>query len=158
MKSLSILCCVAGMLVLMVGCKRAIDVEKETLMLLQTDVAFSKRSVEAGAAEAFHSYLASDAIQLSAQSDPIEGLESIYAKMKESGDGYTLTWEPKKSEVSRSGDIGYTWGIYTLTGSDKQGEMKHSYGKYLNVWRKQADGSWKVIIDIGNQSPAPAGN
>jgi ketosteroid isomerase-like protein len=30
-------------------------------------------------------------------------------------------------------------------------------GRYLTVWKKQPDGSWKVVRDIGVQDPAPAG-
>jgi len=141
---------------LSVRCELKVDVEKEQLKLLQTDVEFSKKSVEVGAADAFHMYLADDAIQLPAQADPIMGRESIYSRMKASSGKYILEWEPKKAEVSKSGDLGYTWGTYTVTSEDEHGEKKTSYGKYLNVWKKQNDGSWKVLIDIGNQSPEPS--
>jgi ketosteroid isomerase-like protein len=140
---------------LSVGCESRIDVEKEQSKLLQTDVEFSKKSVEVGAAEAFHMYLADDAIQLPAQANPIMGRESIYSRLKAASGKYVLQWEPRKAEVSKSGDLGYTWGTYTVTSEVEHGEKKISYGKYLNVWKRQNDGSWKVLIDIGNQSPAP---
>jgi ketosteroid isomerase-like protein len=139
-----------------VGCQTKIDVEKENAQLLQTDIEFSKKSVEVGAAEAFKLYLADSAIELPAGGEPVMGGDSIYSEMK--GGHYVLQWEPRKAEVSTSGDLGYTWGTYTLTTEDKAGQKKTSYGKYLDVWKKQSDGSWKVLIDIGNQSPAPVDN
>lgn len=140
---------------MMAGCESRLDLEKEQSKLLQTDIEFSRKSVDVGAAEAFNQYLANDAIQLPAQADPIMGRESIYSRMKASNGKYVLQWEPKKAEVSKSGDMGYTWGTYSITSEDEKGQKRTSYGKYLNVWKKQNDGSWKVLIDIGNQSPTP---
>jgi ketosteroid isomerase-like protein len=137
----------------MLGCQSGLDREKEQSKLLQTDIEFSKKSVDVGAAEAFNQYLASDAVQLPAQADPIMGRDSIYSRMKASSGKYILQWEPKKAEVSKSGDMGYTWGTYSITSEDEKGLKRTSYGKYLNVWKKQNDGLWKVLIDIGNQSP-----
>ena len=139
------------------ACEPRFDLEKEQLKLMQTDIEFSNKSVEVGAAEAFNQYLDADAVQLPAQADPVVGRESIYARMRTSSNRYVLQWEPKKAEVSGSGDMGYTWGTYTVTSEDEKGLKSTSYGKYLNVWKKQNDGSWKVLIDIGNQSPEPKG-
>jgi ketosteroid isomerase-like protein len=130
--------------------------EKENERLLQTDIEFSKKSVELGAAEAFRLYLADSALELPAGGEPVMGRDSIYSEMK--GGHYVLQWEPRKAEVSTSGDLGYTWGTYALTTEDAAGQTKTSYGKYLDVWKKQSDGSWKVLIDIGNQSPEPKHN
>ncbi len=66
-----------------------------------------------------------------------------------------MAWEPQKGEVAQSGDLGYTWGKYTVETKDKDGKPVKSHGKYLNVWKKQANGSWKVVVDIGNKSPSP---
>jgi ketosteroid isomerase-like protein len=35
------------------------------------------------------------------------------------------------------------------------GTVRRATGKYLNVWKKQPDGSWKVLVDIGNEDPVP---
>lgn len=148
---------VSIVLFLVSGCGKKIDIASERAALLATDVEFSKRSVEVGAAEAFHFFLAEDAIQLPAQSNPIVGRDSIYERMKSEGGNYVLRWEPKTAEVAQSGELGYTWGTYTLSFNDSTG-MKTVYGKYVNVWRKQPGGLWKAIIDIGNQSPVPEKN
>ncbi|MDI6780166.1 MAG: DUF4440 domain-containing protein [Bacteroidota bacterium] len=55
------------------------------------------------------------------------------------------------AEVSNSGDLGYTWGTYKTKFEGAQGKPLERTGKYLTVWKKQNDGGWKVIADIGNQ-------
>ena len=73
--------------------------------------------------------------------------------MKESGNDYTLSWQAVDGEVAASGEMGWTWGESQTAVKDSTGQTRIFYGKYLNVWKKQADGSWKVRVDIGNASP-----
>ncbi|MGA8309112.1 MAG: nuclear transport factor 2 family protein, partial [Terriglobales bacterium] len=61
-----------------------------------------------------------------------------------------------KAEMAASGDLGYTFGNYVLKSKDKDGHAVAHYGKYATVWKKQKDGSWKVVMDMGNSSPNPA--
>jgi ketosteroid isomerase-like protein len=58
-----------------------------------------------------------------------------------------LEWAPAVAEVAASGDLGYTSGPwrYTVKGDDKPS----AFGHYLTVWKKQADGHWKVLVDHG---------
>ncbi|HLQ50693.1 MAG TPA: DUF4440 domain-containing protein [Terriglobales bacterium] len=62
----------------------------------------------------------------------------------------TLKWQPVKADVGASGDLGYTVGTWQLTGKSRKGEPVSMTGKYMTVWKKQADGSWKVVADMGN--------
>jgi len=52
--------------------------------------------------------------------------------------------------VAASGDLGYAVGTWQLTGKSRKGEPVSLTGKYMTVWKKQADGSWKVVADMGN--------
>jgi len=122
--------------------------------LLRTDSAFAEYSVQNGAAEAFREYLAEDALQLSAGANPLRGRDNIYASMQGDTSG-VLSWTPEEAEVAQSGEMGYTWGEYIYEYELSDGTTGQSYGKYLNVWTKQQDGEWKVLIDMGNQSPPP---
>jgi len=133
--------------VIIIGCNSEIEMKKEIEDLLETDRSFSKLSEQIGAADAFREYLDSSAVQLPHLSMPIFGRENIYKDMK-AEDDYLLIWEPKFGDVSNSGDIGYTWGEYKVIVDDEI----ISTGKYLNVWKRQNDGSWKVVIDMGNQN------
>jgi ketosteroid isomerase-like protein len=51
--------------------------------------------------------------------------------------------------------MGYTWGTYLVMKKDEEDGEPHSYGKYMNIWKKQPDGSWKAAVDMGNKSPLP---
>ena len=71
--------------------------------------------------------------------------------------GFAISWQPTKAEVSRGGDLGYTIGTYELAMTDPTGKPMTDRGKYVTVWKKQRDGSWKVVADIFNSNlPAPA--
>ena len=70
--------------------------------------------------------------------------------------GFKINWKATGVEVARSGEIGYTTGIFELGFKDPSGKAVHDKGKYVTVWKKQADGSWKVIRDIFNSDLAPA--
>jgi len=49
------------------------------------------------------------------------------------------------AEVAAGGDVGYTTGTFDVQVND------HSEpGKYVTVWKKAADGSWKIAQDIFN--------
>ena len=140
--------------ILLSGCTSKIDLEKEKGNLLKTDIEFSRTSVEKGAAEAFYLYLTDDAVQLPAGLPPFVGREKIRQSMSGSPKA-VLKWEPVKAEVAKSGDFGYTWGNYEVSWQGEDGKTEKLYGKYLNIWKKQPDGTWKAVVDIGNQAPPP---
>jgi len=70
-------------------------------------------------------------------------------------EGTSLTWTPVKAKMAASGELGYTYGNYIYTAKNKEGKIVTSYGKYTSIWKKQKDGQWKVVVDMGNSSPEP---
>jgi ketosteroid isomerase-like protein len=68
----------------------------------------------------------------------------------------SMRWQPISAEISKSGDLGYTVGSYTITRTDEKGDLVVGTGKYLTVWRLQKDGSWKVEFDTGVPDTPPA--
>jgi ketosteroid isomerase-like protein len=62
--------------------------------------------------------------------------------------GLSLTWDPSKVEVARSGDLAYTQGTYRMAFTDPQGKPATDRGKTLEIWKKQADGTWKCAADM----------
>jgi len=133
---------------LLCSCSNENSIEKERERLLQTDKNFSSASEISGVAEAYKLFLAKDATKF-IPGKILQGLDSIYLSMKKSKLHYNLKWIPVKCEVSASGDLGYTWGNYLMTYKQNDSIIQLS-GKYVNVWKKQTDGKWKVIIDIGS--------
>ena len=132
----------------------SMDLDAERTKLVQTDIAFSRLCEEKGAAEAFYEFLAPDAVSLPAGEFPIKGRDAIRVQLSAGPKGI-LTWKPTEAEIARSGDLGYTWGTYesTTTGPDQRPNI--GYGKYVTIWKKQPDGTWKVALDAGNPSPPP---
>ncbi|MDB5234811.1 MAG: hypothetical protein JWR44_1804 [Hymenobacter sp.] len=59
--------------------------------------------------------------------------------------GTRLTWYPSLVDVAQSGELGYTTGPWTFL----QNEKPQSAGEYVTVWRKQPDGKWKFVVDMG---------
>lgn len=60
---------------------------------------------------------------------------------------FALSFAPTKVEVSKAGDLAYEIGDYEITFSDKKGKPLTTKAKYVVVWGKQADGSWKALVD-----------
>ena len=71
---------------------------------------------------------------------------------------YTLSWQANKVGVAHSGELGYTSGTYDFSLRDASGKNISDRGKYLTVWKKEADGSWKVLLDMFSSDlpPSPA--
>lgn len=63
---------------------------------------------------------------------------------------FAMSFQIVKVEVSRSGDLAYGHGTYTRTWNDAAGKPVTDKGKYVIVYKKQPDGKWKVVADIGN--------
>jgi uncharacterized protein (TIGR02246 family) len=63
--------------------------------------------------------------------------------------GFMVNWVPSRVEVARSADVAWSTGTYTMT-SNVPGSAATDHGKYVAVWKKQGDGSWKVEADIFN--------
>ncbi len=66
------------------------------------------------------------------------------------GAGTSLTWRPVYAFAAESGDLGFTVGESIATGRSPSGAAVQRFGKYLTVWQRQADGSWKFVMHGGN--------
>lgn len=126
------------------------SMQKELDKLRQTEIAFSKMCVEKGMKTAFTFYADKDVIKLVGEGKfPIIGIDSLVASFGEEREKFTLEWLPSKVEISKSADLGYTFGNWILTTYD--GNKR--YGVYYTVWKKQKDENWKFIFDAGNSTP-----
>src|ERR1051325_3783533 len=77
-----------------------------------------------------------------------EGRDAIGAAFDGFPSGAVLEWWPLGAEIATSGDLGCTVGEARIV-------SLHHFSKYLTVWQRQADGSWKFVADGGNVRPAP---
>lgn len=56
-----------------------------------------------------------------------------------------------------AGDMGFTWGHFVEQSKDKSGKPATRSGRYMTIWKRQADGTWKVAMDASNEEPADCG-
>lgn len=61
---------------------------------------------------------------------------------------FKISWEPKTAEISKSGDLGYLIEDSQITVNDSTGKPVTQNFKSVTVWKKQADGTWKNVVDV----------
>jgi ketosteroid isomerase-like protein len=137
-------------LLLACGCAHRVDVAKERKALMDADTQFARDTAERGV-EGWVSWFTDDGTMYPPARDAIEGRAAIREQMGDLYDprsgqgGLRLDWQPIRAEVSESGELGWTTGTSKLVTTAGMRQ-----GRYITVWRKQADGSWKVWADLGN--------
>jgi len=121
--------------------------------LRQLEVEFMNAAATQGIA-GYMSFYADDAVQLGNGADAQKGKPAISKTMAFLNDKDNhLAWTPAFADIS--GDIGYTYGTFKFRTRDKDGNSIISYGKYATIWKRQKDGTWKIVLDMGNDSPTP---
>jgi ketosteroid isomerase-like protein len=134
---------------------RAADVAQTRSALQDADRAFNQATAQRRA-EGWMQFMAPDGA-LIRPTGTLTGPAVRDAVTKMFADtSFTLTWEPAQADVGSSGDLGYTIGHWEAHSRNEKGAPTSSTGRYLTIWKQQADRSWKVVQDIGVQDPAPA--
>jgi uncharacterized protein (TIGR02246 family) len=126
---------------------------------MNADRAFAEATSERGA-EGWVEFFAENGAMLP-DGLPITRCKDAIRELMEpafADENYKLVWEPTEADISASGDLGYTIGRYERTTTAPDGTKTTTMGKYVSIWKKQADGSWKVVVDIGTDNGAPEEN
>lgn len=63
---------------------------------------------------------------------------------------FSISWKTTHAEVAKSGEVGFTWGTYEDSYKGADGKQVNEKGKYLCIWKKQKDGTWKATNDMWN--------
>ena len=120
------------------------------LMDLETQFA---AAVATGGGKAFASWFAEEGVTLGNGRPPVFGKEAIAAQAQWDPQDYQLTWTAQGAQMGPSNDMGYTWGHYDGTGKDAHGQPVTHSGRYMTVWKKMPDGSWKVVLHASAEEP-----
>ena len=120
--------------------------------MIAAERAFAARALVIGWKEALLEYFADDAIgfddgaagyakeQIGRSPDPPKDLQ--------------LLWEPRYGDIAASGELGYLTGpVRNVLPSRNNGRPRHSI--YASVWKRQRDGTFKVVMDVGVDTPGP---
>jgi len=125
-------------------------------LLFELEAKFAKDVAEKGGA-GFAEWFAGDGVALGNGVAPRVGKVAIEKSAKWLPKDYQLTWTPTDGMMGPSGDMGYTWGHFEGTSKDANGNPVKTSGRYMTIWRREKDGSWKVVLDAGANEPADAG-
>ncbi len=126
---------------------RSVNTEAERAILLRREREFSEASAKRGAKAAFLSNVVADVHVFREGQLPLAGQEKGAAVIPNGADLWT--WQPEAWDVSRSGDLGYSYGTYQLK---SEGTKPLETGNYFRIWKKQG-GAWKVVVDLANPVP-----
>ena len=131
------------------SCSKQDNSQEALKSIIQSERDFARVSADSGMRQAFMSYLAEEAIVF--RPEPVRGKKSHINSPEVPG---MLIWQPSFADVSRDGKMGYTTGPWEFR-QESGNDSADGYGDYISVWKKQADNSWKVVIDVGISHPHP---
>lgn len=122
--------------------------------ILAADRAFNQ-AVADGSRDRFAALIATDATFNGASPDETRGRAAIVKSWEPffAPGGPRLSWEPTSAHVLVGGDVGVTIGSWLRRVPQRDGRTIEQRGQYLTTWRKQADGRWLVIADLGSAAP-----
>jgi ketosteroid isomerase-like protein len=125
--------------------------QRESLM--QADRDFAAYTLQHGIAKGFLDHFAEDADYFPNGVPVVRGKPAIkaYFDGETVEPGVVLKWRPEYARAAESGELGYTFGSAEI---EQDGKVLRRL-KYVTIWKKQPDGRWKVIVDIGNTAEKP---
>lgn len=115
--------------------------------LVESERTFASASAELGMRDAFIAYMADDAVIFRPRA--VNAQAFLHEQPVEPG---LLAWEPAFADVADAGDLGFTTGPWKYAPNPNDDYI--AFGQYFSFWKKQSDGTWKVVIDHGTSQPA----
>ena len=149
---------VATLLVLAIsGCAPQVDVEADKAAI-RTALGEAWNAVATKDVDKFVSICAAEDIMFPPNAPIVRGKQEVREYMSQmfATPGFAMSQQPPQVEVSRAGDLAYTWDTAEFTLNDPKGNPVTQRMKHVVVWKKQADGTWKVVADIWNFDGPPA--
>ena len=141
--------------VITAGCgeQRKVDLSAEEAAIRRTDADW----LAAASARDLNRVLpfwADDATIVTPGMPPIVGKDAIrkYVSGAFATPGFSITWKTEKVEVSQSGDLAYSTGTDRISLNSPDGKSVTEENRGVAIWKKQVDGSWKVVLDMGSPS------
>ena len=120
--------------------------------MVRTEQRFAARALVVNWKQAFLEYFADSASGF--DEDQVVPAKELFRKLPDPPKDVQLIWEPRYGDIASSGDLGY------LTGPVRRINPRVNGGRpqpsiYASVWKRQADGSFRVVMDMGVPTPAP---
>jgi ketosteroid isomerase-like protein len=129
------------------------DFPRSLAPVVEAEHAFAQYSIDHGMKDAFLHFAAPDGVLF--RRGPVNAIETW--QQRNPAPTGLLTWWPVYADVSDAGDLGYTTGPWEFR--DNPTDVKPSgTGHFFTIWRRQPDGTWKFVLDLGISHDAPATN
>ncbi|MBT3207330.1 MAG: DUF4440 domain-containing protein [Bacteroidetes bacterium] len=133
--------------IILFSCGNTSRIEEAQKELLQVDIDHSNLSKKEGRHKSSAKYIHPNSVYLKPQKEPIVGKNAILNILSRNEDAKAkLSWQPTKAIVSKSGDLGYTFGTYKM-----KKRRKVSHGTYVTIWGKNEEGKWKFVLKSANE-------
>ncbi|MFN2533476.1 MAG: DUF4440 domain-containing protein [Pyrinomonadaceae bacterium] len=123
--------------------------------LVSVEQEFSKTATDRGTRDAFLAFIADDGVLF--RPSAVNGKQWLLAHPSTPGvKRALLAWQPNYASIAQAGDLGFTTGPWEYR-TDVSDAKPAAYGTFVTVWKKQIDGSWRFVIDLGISHPQSAG-
>jgi ketosteroid isomerase-like protein len=124
--------------------------------MVKTEQAFSKMAEEKNTQDAFLAFIADDGLLF--RPGAVNGKKWMieHPAQPPADKKPLLAWQPSYAGMAASGDMGFTTGPWESK-ADIKDEKPQGYGHFVTVWKKQPDGSWKFVVDLGISHPQSGG-
>ena len=123
--------------------------QNNAAVLLEADKAFDRDTAARGL-DGWMDWFAEDA-RIETGKDVLVGktaLRESYSRMF-AGREFHIHWWPVQAQISDDGTLGFTFGRATISWRDEKGEVQKRESRYTTLWRRQKDGGYKVVFDMG---------
>lgn len=123
--------------------------------MVETEQAFSKTAEVKNARDAFMAFIADDGLLFRPLA--VNGKKWMSEHPVPTSEKHPLlAWQPAFAGMAEAGDLGFTTGPWEFK-SDIKDEKPAGYGHFVTMWKKQQDGSWKFVVDLGISHPISGG-
>jgi uncharacterized protein (TIGR02246 family) len=143
---------VVALIIALTGCQQPAPPAPDTRAVDETAIRAAiddqVKAISAFDAAKAVSFYTDDVVGMAPDAPVVQGKQNmqkyIEAMVKEKPE---FSFNTAKVEVARSGDLAYDWATGKIAVKDKKGKVTTTTFKSASVWKKQADGIWKMVVD-----------
>ena len=136
-------------------CHSRFDPAVEGKKLLQRDAEWSQAASEGKDIERILSYWSDDAQVIEPGQPVCQGKAAIRKFVSDSlkTPGFHIHWVSKEPVFSADGEMAYMSGAEEMTMPDSKGALITVHTRGISIWRRDAEGEWRCVVDIANEAP-----
>ena len=129
---------------------RKVDLNTEKASILKTDSAWSALAIQGGDVEKVISYWSDDAVVIAPGQPAVKGKDALRKMVADSKNipGFSISWKSSDVNFSPDGKLAYMSGENLISMNDSTGKQISIPGRGYTIWRKEASGDWKCVVDI----------